>query len=43
VDPAQLGAAADAKGLPPPLRVIGPGRQQSNSYPLAYAVANLGS
>ena len=43
VDPAQLGAAADAKGLPPPLRVIGAGRQQSNSYPLAYAVANLGS
>jgi hypothetical protein len=43
VDPAQLDAATDAQGVPPPLRVIGPGRQQSHSYPLTYTVANLGS
>jgi hypothetical protein len=43
VDPAQLGAATDAKGVPPLLRVVGPGRQQSNTYPLTYTVANLGS
>jgi Peptidase family M23 len=43
VDPAQLGAATDAQGVPPPLRVIGPGRQQSDRYPLTYTVANLGS
>ena len=43
VDPAQLGAATDASGVPPPLRVIGAGRQQSDSYPLTYTVANLGS
>jgi murein DD-endopeptidase MepM/ murein hydrolase activator NlpD len=41
VDPAQLGAAADAQGVPSPLRVIGPGRQQSNTFPLAYTVANF--
>jgi murein DD-endopeptidase MepM/ murein hydrolase activator NlpD len=27
VDPVQLGAATEAQGVPPPLRVIGPGRQ----------------
>jgi hypothetical protein len=43
VDPAQLGSATDAHGVPPPLRVTGPGRQQSNTYPLTYTVANLGS
>jgi murein DD-endopeptidase MepM/ murein hydrolase activator NlpD len=42
VDPAQLGAATDAQGVSPPLRVIGPSRQQSNTYPLTYTVANLG-
>ena len=43
VEPAQLGAATDAQGVPPPLRVIGPGRQESSTYPLTYTVANLGS
>jgi Peptidase family M23 len=43
VEPAQLGAATDAHGVPPPLRVIGPGRQESSTYPLTYTVANLGS
>ena len=44
VDPAQLlGAATDASGVPPPLRVIGAGGEQSDSYPLTYTVANLGS
>jgi hypothetical protein len=43
VDPVQLGAATDAQGVPPPLRVIGPGRQQSDTYPLTYPVTNLGS
>jgi murein DD-endopeptidase MepM/ murein hydrolase activator NlpD len=33
VDPAQLGAA--------PLRVIGPGRQQSSTYPLTYTVVDF--
>jgi murein DD-endopeptidase MepM/ murein hydrolase activator NlpD len=42
VDPAQLGAAAEEQGVPPPLRVIGPGRQESNTYPLSYTVTNLG-
>jgi Peptidase family M23 len=41
VDPAQLDSA-DAQGIPPPLRLIGPGRQESNTYPLAYTVTNLG-
>jgi hypothetical protein len=43
VDPAQLGAAGEVKGVPLPLHVIGPGRQQSNTYPLTYMVANLDS
>jgi murein DD-endopeptidase MepM/ murein hydrolase activator NlpD len=38
VDPTQFSAATDAKGVPPPLRVIGPGRQQSDTYPLTYTV-----
>ena len=42
MDPAQLGAATDAKGVPPPLRGIGPGRQQSDTHSLTYTVANLG-
>jgi len=42
VDPAQLGAAGEEQGVPPPLRVIGPGRQESNTYPLSYTVTNLG-
>jgi hypothetical protein len=41
VDPAQLGAATDAQGVPPPLRVIGPGREQSDTYPLMYTVADF--
>jgi Peptidase family M23 len=41
VDPAQLSAAVDAQGIPPPLRVTGPGRQVSNAYPLTYTVTNL--
>jgi hypothetical protein len=43
VEPVQFGDATDAKGVPPPLRVIGPGRQQSDTYPLTYTVVNLGS
>lgn len=43
VDPAQVGAAAEAKGVPPPLRVFGPGRQQSMSYPLIYTVTDFRS
>ena len=43
VDPAQLSDATDAKGVPPPLHVVGPGRQESNSYPVMYTVTNLGS
>jgi hypothetical protein len=43
VDPVQLGAASDARGVPPPLRVIGSGRQQSDTYPLTNTVANLAS
>ncbi len=42
VDPAQFGDATDAKGVPPPVRVMGPGRQQSDTFPLAYSVTNLG-
>ena len=42
VDPAQLSDATDAKGVPPPLHVVGPGRQESNSYPVMYTVTNLG-
>ena len=40
IDPAQLDAA-DEGGVPPPLRVSGPGRQVSNAYPLIYTVTNL--
>lgn len=43
VDPSALTAAADATGVPPPLRVLGPGRQQSDTFPLMYSVTNLGS
>ena len=43
VDPAQLGADTNARGVPPPLRVTGPERPQSNTYPLTYTVTNLGS
>jgi hypothetical protein len=43
VDPAQLGESADAQGVPPLFRVIGAGRQESNTYPLTYSVTNLGS
>jgi hypothetical protein len=42
VDPALLGAATNAQGVPPPLRVTGPERPQSNTYPLTYTVTNLG-
>jgi Peptidase family M23 len=38
VDPGQLGAVTDGKGVPPPLPVSGPGRRQSNTYPLTYTV-----
>jgi len=41
VDPAQFNDAADGKGLPPPLRVIGPGRQESGTFPLMYAVTDF--
>jgi hypothetical protein len=41
VDPAVLGDATDRQGSPPPLRVIGPGHPQSNTYPLTYTVADL--
>jgi hypothetical protein len=44
VDPAQLSAAAgEQDGIPPQLRVTGPGRQVTNAYPLTYTVTNLGS
>jgi Peptidase family M23 len=43
VDPAQLVAAADATGVPPPLHVIGPRHQQADTYPLTYTVADFGS
>jgi Peptidase family M23 len=43
VDPTQFDDATDGQGIPPPLRVIGPGRQQSDSYPLMYTVADLAS
>jgi hypothetical protein len=43
VDPTQFAAAATTQGVPPPLRVIGRGRQGSNTYPLAYTVVKLGS
>jgi hypothetical protein len=39
VDPAQL----SGEGPPPQLRVVGPGRQESRTYPLTYTVADLGS
>jgi hypothetical protein len=42
VDFAQL-AAANTQGVPPPQKAIGPGRQESNTYPLAYTVTNLES
>lgn len=44
VDPGQLAATfgEDGAGSPPPLKVTGPGRQESGSYPLAYTVTNLG-
>jgi murein DD-endopeptidase MepM/ murein hydrolase activator NlpD len=41
VDPGVLTAAADAKGVPPPLRVLGPGRQESKTYPLTYMVVDF--
>ena len=43
MDPGQLGAATNAQGVPPHLWVIGPGRRQSNTYPLMYSVTDLGS
>ncbi|HYZ67129.1 MAG TPA: M23 family metallopeptidase [Mycobacterium sp.] len=43
VDPAVLAAAVDDEGVPPPLRVLGPGRQQNNTYPLTYTAADFGS
>jgi murein DD-endopeptidase MepM/ murein hydrolase activator NlpD len=33
----------DSQGVPPQLRVNGPGRRQSNTYPLMYSVTDLGS
>jgi hypothetical protein len=41
VDPTQFGDATDGQGVPPQLRVIGPGRRQSASYPLIYTVADF--
>lgn len=35
------GAVDPANGVRPPLRVLGPGRQEINTYPLTYSVADL--
>jgi hypothetical protein len=43
VDPVHLNAASDTREVPPPLRVTGPGHQESNTYPLAYTVTDLGA
>jgi Peptidase family M23 len=41
VDPAAL-TSVDTAGVSPVLRVIGPGREESTTYPLTYTVTNLG-
>ena len=43
VDPAQLVAAADATGVPPPLHAIGPGHREAGTYPLTHTVVDFGS